>query len=109
MTDAARPIDAAVVRAALKSVSDCELGMRAVDLGLTYRTELSDDGIAVRKKTTRPAFPMGPMTLDDIDAARNRLAPELPRDAERVWAPECSPAMMSAGAKPHFGWIPDDG
>ena len=93
MTDAARPIDAAVVRAALKSVSDCELGMRAVDLGLTYRTELSDDGIAVRKKTTRPAFPMGPM----------------PRDAERVWAPECSPAMMSAGAKAHFGWIPDDG
>ena len=88
MTDTARPIDAAAVRAALKSVIDCEVGMRAVLLGLTFRTEVSDD---------------------DIDAALNRLAPELPRDAERVWAPECSPAMMSAGAKAHFGWIPDDG
>ncbi len=108
MPDERRPIDTDAVREALKTVIDPEVGMNIVDLGLIYHTEVNDAGIAVRMTMTSPACPMGQMILDDIDEALRRLAPDVPRDVELVWAPEWSAAMMSDKAKAHFGWTPDD-
>ena len=82
------PLDAAAVRAALKTVIDPEVGMNIVDLGLIYAIELTPAGIAVRMTMTSPACPMGQLIMDDIEAALQRLAPARAREVELVWSPE---------------------
>ena len=93
------------VEAALRGVSDPEIGINIVDLGLVYGVEISDNRLHVDLTMTTPACPMGEMILDDV---REVLATLVPSDVEidlnLVWDPPWSPDKMSEFAREHLGW-----
>lgn len=52
---------------ALQSVYDPEIPVNIVDLGLVYRTEISDDGtVNVDMTLTAPGCGMGPVLIEDV-------------------------------------------
>jgi metal-sulfur cluster biosynthetic enzyme len=96
---------AEVVRNALRSVDDPEVGMNIVDLGLIYRIDVAPQSVHVTMTMTTPACPMGGLIVDEV---REAVGPLVPRggdvEVELVWDPPWSPAMMSANAKQALGW-----
>jgi len=78
---------------ALKGVSDPELGVNIVDLGLVHRVAQSVDAIEVALIMTTPACPQGEMLVEQAEQALHGRFPgvalirvELLRDV--VWLPE---------------------
>ena len=88
-----------------KNVSDPELGVNIVDLGLIYRIDCAPGELYIELTMTTPACPLSDMILDNIDAVLDPLLPpEVNIRVELVWDPPWSPAMMEEGARAHFGW-----
>jgi metal-sulfur cluster biosynthetic enzyme len=86
----AQPLDPEVLECLLE-VTDPEVGLSVVDLGLVYRATRGDDGIAVAPTMPTRARPLGEMIVGD---ARKRLArrfQDVPRVAvSLVWSPPWS-------------------
>lgn len=100
-------VDDDLVRDALMSVMDPEVGMNIVDLGLVYDISAGEDGVHVQMTMTSAACPMADMILDDAHAAlASALPPNTPVEVELVWEPPWTPDRMSGLARDQFGWAP---
>jgi len=94
-----------MVREALRTVDDPEVGMNIVDLGLVYRLEIAPEKIRIEMTMTTPACPMGELITDNAREAVGALLPHgVDVDIELVWDPPWMPDLMSETAKQAFGW-----
>ena len=94
-----------VVREALRSVDDPEVGMSIVDLGLVYRIDVAPERVRIEMTMTSPACPLGDLIMDNARRAVGALLPEgVDVDIELVWEPMWTPDLMSESAKQTFGW-----
>jgi metal-sulfur cluster biosynthetic enzyme len=97
--------DADAMRELLRTVTDPELGVNIVDLGLVYELDVSSDGIAqVRMTLTTPGCPLGAYLDDAVRDALAGLPGIVDLDLRVVWDPPWSPAMMTDAAKAALGW-----
>lgn len=95
----------AAVREALHQVTDPEIGMNIVDLGLVYGIRFSDDTLQVDVTMTSPACPMVDMIVQEVRAVLSRLVPaDTEITVNLVREPPWNPTMMSEHAKQRFGW-----
>jgi metal-sulfur cluster biosynthetic enzyme len=93
------------VREALRRVTDPELGINVVDLGLVYDIEVRDDQVRVALTMTTPACPMHASLTDEIDVmVRLWVAGVRTVRVDIVWEPPWQPEMMSDQAKALLGW-----
>jgi metal-sulfur cluster biosynthetic enzyme len=105
MFNAPTPLDVDALRVILRQVSDPEVGINIVDLGLIYRIDIAPQEIRITMTMTSPACPMGDMIMDDIDAVLDAaLPPDIKVAVDLVWEPPWSPEMMTPEAREHFGW-----
>jgi metal-sulfur cluster biosynthetic enzyme len=97
--------DESVVRDALTTVIDPEAGMNIVELGLVYRVEVTDAGVAVDVTMTTPACPVADLIVAEVArTVEAAVPPGTSVDVRLVWEPIWNPSMMSGVAKDHFGW-----
>ncbi len=95
------------VWAALRTVTDPEIGINVVDLGLVYTVDVSDNEVRVAMTMTSPACPLHAYLTEAAEAAIRQFAPGAAAvQVDMVWDPPWSPAMMSAAAKQQLGWRP---
>ena len=84
---------------AMKVVSDPEIGMDVVNLGLVYDVEINNDRVYIKMTMTAPTCPVTPWILSEAQ----RVVEELPgveaADVELVWEPPWTPSLMSDFAK----------
>ncbi len=84
---------------ALKTVSDPEIGVDIVNLGLVYNVEINGDVVNVRMTMTAPACPV----TDWILAEAQRRIEEIPgvkeANIELVWDPPWNLDMVSDEAR----------
>lgn len=85
---------------ALRAVTDPEVGINIVDLGLVYRAERSPGAIEVSLTMSTPSCPLSEVLIENArDALRDRFA-DVPRiQVELVWDPPWTPDRMSAAAR----------
>ena len=95
--------DEDAVYAALKQISDPEVGVNIVDMGLIYSLELEDNKVGVYMTLTSPACPAGPQILGQIDSTLRELVGVEEVDINVVWTPPWSPDMLSEEAKDELG------
>ena len=94
-----------MVRDALHSVNDPELGVSIVDLGLVYRIDVAPERVHVELTMTTPACPMGDLLADNARHAVAALFPEgIEVDIKLVSEPPWTPQLMSESAKQTLGW-----
>lgn len=85
---------------ALKEVSDPEIGMDVVNLGLVYDVEITDGNrIYIKMTMTAPTCPVTPWILSEAQKCVENLADVEAADIELVWEPQWKPEMMSDYAK----------
>ena len=65
--------DHQIIYNALKAVSDPEVGINIVDMGLIYGLEIEDSKVDVFMTLTSPACPAGPHILKEVDDAVRAL------------------------------------
>ena len=103
------PVTPELLREAMRTVNDPEVGMNIVDLGLIYGIALDPESVHIAMTMTSPACPVADLILDEVRATLDALLPAgWTLDIELVWDPPWSPAAMSAHAKQHFGWEDED-
>ncbi len=95
--------DEDTVYTALKQISDPEVGVNIVDMGLIYSLELEDNKVGVYMTLTSPACPAGPQILGQIDSTLRELEGVEEVDINVVWSPPWSPDMLSEEAKDELG------
>ena len=94
-----RPTPASVMEA-LRPVTDPELMISIVDLGLVYGVDLSEDGrrAEVRMTLTSPGCPIGPELMAAVDHTA-RMVPGLEEvHVQLVWDPPWDPVKMASEA-----------
>lgn len=102
-----QPSDDEIINS-LKTVSDPELGVNIIDLGLVYRIDLDDDGQAqIYMTLTSPGCPAGPEIKHDVQEAVSSLDGISDVRIQFVFNPPWSPAMMSQEAKDELGYEDD--
>ncbi len=89
----------------LRDVTDPEVGINIVDLGLVYDVRLSGDGVAmVRMTLTTPGCPLGGYIDDAIHETLWGAPGVADVDVRIVWDPPWDPdEMMSDWAKEQLG------
>jgi len=94
-----------MVREALCSVDDPEVGMNIVDLGLVYGIHIAPECVRVELTMTTAACPLGDVITEN---SRRAVAAVLPQDVAvdvvLVWEPPWTPDLMSESARQTFGW-----
>ncbi|MCL5783259.1 MAG: metal-sulfur cluster assembly factor [Candidatus Thermoplasmatota archaeon] len=83
----------------LKQVSDPEIGMDIVNLGLVYDVEINGDKVYIRMTMTAPTCPVTPWILSEAQRVVENLEGVEAADVELVWDPPWNPVMMSDEAK----------
>ena len=91
-SDAAPPVDAAAVRAALATVVDPELRMSIVDLGLVYDVRIDGDRVTVRMTLTSPGCPLGDVLVgwarQAVRGVRGVEAADIQLTFDPPWSPD---------------------
>jgi metal-sulfur cluster biosynthetic enzyme len=90
----------------LSKVTDPELGVNIVDLGLIYSTEVLAGSVRVVMTMTTPACPMHSYLAHEVQQA---ILDEYEEVAENVavdlvWDPPWSPGMISEEGRRQLGW-----
>jgi metal-sulfur cluster biosynthetic enzyme len=89
----------------LRGVSDPELGLNIVDLGLVYAALWRPDGIRVVMTTTSPSCPMADMLVESVRNALARKFPDVTTIAvEIALSPLWSPERISDKGRLELGW-----
>ncbi|MCL4337946.1 MAG: metal-sulfur cluster assembly factor [Candidatus Thermoplasmatota archaeon] len=83
----------------LKEVSDPEIGMDIVNLGLVYNIEINDDRVYIKMTMTAPTCPVTPWILSEAQRVVENLEKVEAADVELVWDPPWNPSMMTDEAK----------
>jgi metal-sulfur cluster biosynthetic enzyme len=93
------------VATALRRVTDPELAMDIVDVGLVYGVALQGDQLQVRVTMTSAACPVTEVIVEDIERELDAVVPpELFIRVDVVWDPPWSPERMSGPARTFMGW-----
>jgi metal-sulfur cluster biosynthetic enzyme len=94
------------VREALKVVTDPEIGINIVDLGLVYDVSVDENGAAeVTYTLTSMGCPVGPLFEQEIRDAVGSLEGITGVEARMVLQPPWSPDKMSEFAKSALGFF----
>ena len=92
------------VLAALKGVTDPEIGVNIVDLGLVYRAERGADGLDVALTLSTRSCPLSEMIVEEVrEALRANFADAPAIKVELVWDPPWTPDRMSEAARQLLG------
>ena len=92
------------VLAALKGVTDPEIGMNIVDLGLVYRAERGPEGLEVTLTLSTRSCPLSEMIVEEVrEALRANFADAPAIKVELVWDPPWTPDRMSEAARRLLG------
>ena len=84
----------------LKTVSDPEIGVDIVNLGLIYNLEITDDGVVnIRMTMTAPACPVTDWILVEAQKRVESLPGVKECNIELVWDPPWSLDMISDEAR----------
>ncbi len=83
----------------LKQVSDPEIGMDIVNLGLVYDIEINNDRVYIKMTMTAPTCPVTPWILSEAQRVVENLENVEAADVELVWDPPWNPSMMTDEAK----------
>ena len=97
------PVEQDAVVGALKTVTDPELGVNIVDLGLIYTIQTREDEVDVEMTLTTPACPAGPEILHNAVAAVEALDGVTKANVKLVMTPPWSPDRMSDEARDELG------
>ncbi len=84
---------------ALKAVSDPEIGMDVVNLGLVYDVQINDDKVYIKMTMTAPTCPVTPWILAEAQRVVENIEGVEAADVELVWEPQWTPALMTDFAK----------
>ncbi|MGC8515588.1 MAG: metal-sulfur cluster assembly factor [Thermoplasmata archaeon] len=84
---------------ALQSVSDPEIGMDIVNLGLVYEVQINDDKVYIKMTMTAPTCPVTPWILAEAQRVVENLQGVDAADVELVWEPPWNPSLMTDYAK----------
>jgi metal-sulfur cluster biosynthetic enzyme len=91
------------IYAALQAVSDPEVGINNVEMGLINGLEIEDSKVDVYMTLTIPACPAGPQILKEVDHVVRDLDGVEEVDINVVWSPPWNPDMLSDEAKDELG------
>lgn len=95
----------ATVTSALERVTDPEVAMNIVDVGLVYGVTVRDDRVDVHVTMTSAACPVADVIVDDVEFQLDQsLPPDLKIHVELVWEPAWTPQRMSPRARLLMGW-----
>jgi len=83
----------------LQSVSDPEIGMDIVNLGLVYEVQINGDKVYIKMTMTAPTCPVTPWILAEAQKVVENLEGVEAADVELVWEPPWNPSLMSDYAK----------
>jgi metal-sulfur cluster biosynthetic enzyme len=83
----------------MKEVSDPEIGMDVVNLGLVYDVEINDDRVYIKMTMTAPTCPVTPWILSEAQRVVENIEGVEAADVELVWEPPWNPEMMTDEAK----------
>ena len=89
----------------LKSVTDPEMHINVVDLGLIYDVKIDKGMVVVIMTLTSPACPVGPFILESIEETVKKIEKVEGVNVEIVWDPPWNPDKMSEEAKLELGII----
>src|SRR5262249_61945223 len=89
---------------ALEEVSDPELGLHFVSLGLVYDVEIDKDEVYVTFTLTPPACPIGPQVSEQMKEFVGDLPGVSAVHPKMVFDPPWSPEMMTEDAKFALGF-----
>jgi metal-sulfur cluster biosynthetic enzyme len=81
---------------ALTPVSDPELGISIVDLGLIYGFDIDNNDVTVKMTLTSPACPLGAEIMNDVKTTLEALPFIRKVDVELVWSPRWDPRTMAS-------------
>lgn len=83
------------IRQALKNVSDPEIGVNIVDLGLVYNIEDKDGNVKITATLTYPGCPLGPQIMEEIKRAVGGLQGVKRVEVEITFDPPWTRDMMT--------------
>jgi metal-sulfur cluster biosynthetic enzyme len=85
-------------------VTDPELGINVVDLGLIYDVQVTEGLIRVKMTLTSPGCPMAAMIASDVEEALRQGFPEHDVTVNVVWDPPWTADRLSPEARSAFGY-----
>ncbi|WP_276134276.1 metal-sulfur cluster assembly factor [Polluticoccus soli] len=96
----------AIVLEALHQVSDPELGINIVDLGLVYGIDINEaeKTITVNMTLSTPSCPLGNFITNHVAVAVESSLPDYDATAKLVWEPKWNADRISAQGKAELGW-----
>ena len=97
------PLTEAMVLDALRQVTDPELGLNLVDMGLIYDIAIQDRKVTVTMTLTSPGCPMQQSMIYGVRLALQQLPPVQDVDVHMVWEPKWSPDMMTVEGRAMVG------
>ncbi len=81
----------------IRPVTDPEIGISIVDLGLIYDAQVTDEGkVHVTMTLTSPGCPAGPEIMGAVDASIRAHTPYDDVAVELVWEPKWDPEVMAS-------------
>lgn len=92
------------VRTALRGVSDPELGLNIVDLGLVYDVELDGERAHVTMTLTSPGCPAGGQIMGDAKQAAESVDGVSEAEVELVWKPFWTPDRIDPKVRAMMGF-----
>jgi metal-sulfur cluster biosynthetic enzyme len=95
--------DQEAILSALRTVTDPELNINVLDLGLVYTIQTHDDEVDVEMTLTSPACPAGPEILRNAVGALEALAGVSKANVKLVMSPPWSPDRMTDAARDELG------
>lgn len=97
------PLTQRMVLDALRQVTDPEVGLSIVDMGLIYDVSIDNQKVTVKMTLTTPGCPMSHSMVYGVRSALKRLPPVQEVEVELVWEPPWSPAMMTPEGQAQVG------
>ena len=87
----------------LKEVTDPEMHVSIVDLGLVYDVKIDKGMVVITMTLTSPACPVGPLILESVEENVKKLEGVTGVTVNIVWEPMWGPDKMSEEAKMELG------
>jgi len=91
------------VQAVLRQVTDPELGVNILDLGLVYGIRVEEGRIHVEMTLTTPACPLAATLPAQVEEALRAHFPGHEVMVALVWEPHWAPERMSEDARRRLG------
>ena len=102
---AGRPDLQPAIERALRRVTDPEVSMSIVDVGLVYGVTVGERALRVEMTMTSAACPVTDVIVDEAWHELARVVPqEIELDIDVVWEPPWTPDRMSERGRRFMGW-----